>query len=128
MILALRADAPVRFEVLLPDNRPAALALGPQPFGLHAALVGRRGLIDPFFLSLKPGHGRFGTYFKWSLWVAALQGAENLFVFSFAAPSGSVFGCASRSNFDFWSLSFVLPISSRRCRFAFEFASHLGGV
>src|SRR5258708_24530943 len=72
MMLALGADAPVWFEVLLPDNRAAALALGPQPFGLHAALVGRRGLIDPLFLSLKPGHGRIGSYFNWSLWVAVL--------------------------------------------------------
>ncbi len=59
MMLAFGADAPVGFQIFFPDNRAATLALGPQPFGLHAALIGRRGLVDPFFLSLKPGHGNF---------------------------------------------------------------------
>src|SRR5260370_896890 len=56
MMLALGTDAPVRFQVFLPPNRAATFALRPQPFRLNAALVGRRGLIDPFFVSLEPGH------------------------------------------------------------------------
>src|SRR5216684_4094383 len=58
MELAFRADVPVGFQVLLPDNRPASLALDPQPFGLDAALVRRRRLLDRFFFSFKPGHKR----------------------------------------------------------------------
>ena len=57
MVLALGADAPVGVEVFLPDHGAAVLALGPQPFGLHPALVGRRGLFDPLFFPLEPGHG-----------------------------------------------------------------------
>jgi hypothetical protein len=56
MVLALRADAPVGVQIFLPDRRAAVFALGPQAFGLHAALVGRRGLVDSFFFSLKPSH------------------------------------------------------------------------
>src|SRR4029077_17628721 len=52
VVLALRADAPVGVQVLLPHNRPAIFALGPQPFGLHATLVGRRGLFDSLFSRL----------------------------------------------------------------------------
>ena len=56
MVLALRADAPVGIQIFLPHNRPAVFTLGPQPFRLHAARVGRRGLVDSLFFPLKPSH------------------------------------------------------------------------
>jgi len=49
VMLAFRADVRVGFQVFFPDDGPAAGALRPQPFGLYAPLVGRRGLFDPFF-------------------------------------------------------------------------------
>src|SRR5580693_4840576 len=57
MVLAFRADAPVGIQILLPHNRAAIFALGPQPFRLHAARIGRRGLVDSLFFPLEPSHG-----------------------------------------------------------------------
>ena len=56
MLIALGTDFPVRFEILLPDDRAAGAALRPQPFGADAALVDGRRILDRFFLALKPGH------------------------------------------------------------------------
>ena len=56
VVLAFRADVRVGFQVFFPDDGPAAGALGPQPFGLYAPLVGRRGLFNRFFRALEPGH------------------------------------------------------------------------
>jgi hypothetical protein len=58
MELALGADVEIRFEVLAKDDGIAGLALDPQAFGAHAALFGRSGLLDRFFVALEPGHGR----------------------------------------------------------------------
>src|SRR5229473_2774453 len=56
VMLALGTYLPVGLQVFLPDDRPAGVALDPQPLGAHAALVGGRGLLNPFFLALEPGH------------------------------------------------------------------------
>ena len=58
MKLALGADEEIGFEVLAKDNVAAGLALDPQAFGAHAALFGRGGLFDRFFVALEPGHGK----------------------------------------------------------------------
>ena len=52
VILAFRADVRIGFQILFPDDGAAAGALGPQPFGLYAPFVGRRGLLDRFFSRL----------------------------------------------------------------------------
>ena len=58
MELTLRADVEIRLEILAEDDGVAGLALDPQAFGAHAALFGRGGLLDRFFVALEPGHGR----------------------------------------------------------------------
>ena len=54
----------VGFQVLLPDDGAAVVALGPQPFGLDAPLVGRSGLIDRFFFPFEPSHESFRPPFR----------------------------------------------------------------
>ncbi len=56
MELALGADQEICFQVFAEDYRAARLALHPQTFGAHSALLGRRGLLDGFFVALEPGH------------------------------------------------------------------------
>jgi len=56
MLLALGANLPVRFEVLLPDDRAAAAALHPQPFGPDSALVDGRRIFNRLLFALEPRH------------------------------------------------------------------------
>ena len=56
MELALGADVEIRFKVLAEDDGAARFALDPQALGAHAALFGRSGLLNRFFLSFEPGH------------------------------------------------------------------------
>src|SRR5712692_4324553 len=56
--LALGADVKIRFKVLAEDDGAARFAFDPQAFGAHAALFGRGGLFDRFFVALEPSHRR----------------------------------------------------------------------
>src|SRR5215813_13099844 len=56
MKLALRAHQQVFFQVFPEDNRPARLALHPQPFRAHAAFFRWSGLVNCLLVSLKPRH------------------------------------------------------------------------
>src|SRR5713226_3312243 len=56
--LALGADVQIGFEVLAENDGAARIALDPQAFGAHAALLGRSRLLDRFFVALEPGHFR----------------------------------------------------------------------
>ena len=58
MVLALGADFPIRFEILFPNDGAAGAALGPQAFGADAALVHRGGILERFFFSFEPSHGK----------------------------------------------------------------------
>src|SRR6202050_2272749 len=58
VVLALGADLPIRFQVLLPNNRATRAALCPQALGADPALVYRRGILNRAFFSFEPGHGR----------------------------------------------------------------------
>ena len=49
MVLALRANFPVRFKVFFPDDRTAGTALDPQSFGADAAFIDGRRILDGLF-------------------------------------------------------------------------------
>jgi hypothetical protein len=61
MVIALGADLPIGFEILLPYDRPAPVALCPKAFGADTSLINRRRIFDRAFFSLKPGHGEIPT-------------------------------------------------------------------
>src|SRR5216684_5419700 len=63
--LALGADEKIPFKVLAKDDGAAGFALDPQAFGAHAALLGRSGLFDRFFVALEPGHRRKLSVFSY---------------------------------------------------------------
>ena len=53
VIVALRTDLAVHFEILLPQRLLAAVALDPQPLGHDAPLIRRFHRLS---LALEPGH------------------------------------------------------------------------
>ena len=56
MVIAFRADLPIRLQIFFPDDGAAGVALDPQAFGADAALIDGRRVLDPFFVALEPGH------------------------------------------------------------------------
>src|ERR1700683_3178227 len=62
MMIALRADLPVFLQVLLPDDRPARVALDPQAFRAYPPLVHRDRFVDSLFFAFKPGQFRLRGY------------------------------------------------------------------
>jgi hypothetical protein len=61
MELALGTDKQIGFQVLAKNNRPAGLALDPQPLRAHPALFGRSCLFDRSFVALEPGHKKIAA-------------------------------------------------------------------
>jgi hypothetical protein len=57
MVVAFGADFPVGFEIFLPDDGAATAAFDPHAFGNNPAFADGRGILDWFFLALKPSHG-----------------------------------------------------------------------
>src|SRR5580704_18055029 len=52
MMVALRADFPVRLQVFFPDDGAAGTTLCPHAFGAHAAFFDGRGVLNRLFLTL----------------------------------------------------------------------------
>src|SRR5208282_1039542 len=56
VVVALRADVPVRFQVLAPDDLAASGTLLPHALGADTALLGRDGGLDGIFVAFEPSH------------------------------------------------------------------------